>query len=579
MSAPTVKVFLDTLKRQLDQFSADELRSAVLELARGLEPSERAAFLAAFAPTRSPSRKTARKKNPGKKLLEEIQAFAERVEGGEYADGWGWDHELHDERLFGDESWLDEALDYLAAARGLFADGEWELSRDAAKGVFEAIQAGFYEGVLPGEEVLTPPDAALEEAVYRYLCAVYLAAEPAERPAALMDGFRTVWGLVSDARLEGLLEVSEEELPGIEAFGEAWIAFLNGAEAGSPMSRLLHEAVRIFRGAGGLATLARSRGKADPEAYVAWVTCLRHGGDMRDAVDAALEALGALPRGLSVRAQLADLLRGAAATLGDGDTVDRARYEAFFGGPTLTRLLCWIEGAADDAERELRLAEAASRIEEIEARRVAQRTPMAMQDQWATSRAEPGLPQYVRLLRGEYGTVGKTLDKAPPLGWSSSDHPGPLAVPFFLAAACGLGTRGSLGPNLEALWSSAAEVPRIYFGITLRDEDRPARSLREHLEESLRISPLGEGSAERFFRKAEKAALARVHAIVSEKHRKSYDRAARLLMAVADGYRCLGLEGEAEHLVARFREHYPRHRAFLAELKTAANLAAAPAVH
>lgn len=37
-------------------------------------------------------------------LIDEIEEFAQRVENGEYCDGWGWDEEIYEERDWGDES-------------------------------------------------------------------------------------------------------------------------------------------------------------------------------------------------------------------------------------------------------------------------------------------------------------------------------------------------------------------------------------------------------------------------------------------------------------------------------------------
>lgn len=31
-------------------------------------------------------------------LMDEIEAFAQRVQNGEYCDGWGWDEDIHEER-------------------------------------------------------------------------------------------------------------------------------------------------------------------------------------------------------------------------------------------------------------------------------------------------------------------------------------------------------------------------------------------------------------------------------------------------------------------------------------------------
>lgn len=566
----TVKAFLDTLKRRFEDLPPEGLQAAVLRLARTVEPSERRAFLEAFAPPRARRKKMA-PDTAGKRALEEIRAFRKRLEAGDYADGWGWDDDFHDERLFGDESWADEAGIFLAEAREFFEEGRFDLSRDVYREVFKAIEAGMDDALLPGEDPVELLGEDLEEQVCRFLRSAYRTSEPADRPGALLEGFRTVWGLVPRARLEGVLEVSAEELPGLETFGAAWISFLGGSAAGSPESRLLQEAVRLFWGAEGLAELARSRGRKDPEAYVAWVVYLRGGGSPREAADAAREALEALSPDLSVRTRLADLLRDAAGELGDTEAVDWARHEAFRAGPTLTRLLCWLEDDADHAERDRRLSEALARIEEIEAWRAPVRTPQEWQEMGLRPMAEPGLHRYVQLLRGEYEAVASAMEEAEPLGWSSSDHPGPLAVPFFLAAACEAETGRKLGPRLAELWRGVAEVPTIHFGV-LHDADEPARPLGDHLEEVLRRFPLDGDSRERFFRMAEETALARVHAIVSGKHRRSYGHAARLLLAVADAHHCLGRGVEAGRVVAEVKERYRRHRAFHAELQMAAKL-------
>jgi hypothetical protein len=41
-------------------------------------------------------------------LLPDVADLVERLREGEYFDAWGWDDELHEERAWGDESWVEE---------------------------------------------------------------------------------------------------------------------------------------------------------------------------------------------------------------------------------------------------------------------------------------------------------------------------------------------------------------------------------------------------------------------------------------------------------------------------------------
>ena len=93
--------------------------------------------------------------------------------------------------------------------------------------------------------------------------------------------------------------------------------------------------------------------------------------------------------------------------------------------------------------------------------------------------------------------------------------------------------------------------------------------LRDYLENVLKEFPIPEKEREEYFRAAEKASFKRVDSIVGEKHRKSYWKAAQLLLAVAETYWSNSRAGEGQKLVSRFREKFNRHSAFKAELQKA----------
>lgn len=115
----TLQRFLGSLGSRLDTMPVDELRARIVSHARTLPPDRRADYLAIFATPRPKAKKadrSARGPVDDHPFLDEIDAFVDRIRGGKYFLGYGWDDEMHEERSFGDDSWVAE-MD------GLFASG------------------------------------------------------------------------------------------------------------------------------------------------------------------------------------------------------------------------------------------------------------------------------------------------------------------------------------------------------------------------------------------------------------------------------------------------------------------------
>jgi hypothetical protein len=152
------------------------------------------------------------------------------------------------------------------------------------------------------------------------------------------------------------------------------------------------------------------------------------------------------------------------------------------------------------------------------------------------------------------------------LGWSSDDNPQGLVVPFFLALLAEKAPN-AFPSNLKQLWqqdlqtSIGSEWAETESGLQKRLERiyaelLPRLSLSKEQQKTLLVWCLN-------------VAKRRTEAIVSDKHRGSYDKAARLLGACAEVLRLRGEPAAADTLLEKIRERFPRHRAFLAELDTA----------
>ncbi len=174
------------------------------------------------------------------------------------------------------------------------------------------------------------------------------------------------------------------------------------------------------------------------------------------------------------------------------------------------------------------------------------------------------------LLKGDYAKTAGLMSSSAPLGWSSGNSPNAILVPFFLYARWNQGKR--LTANIADLWNEATDVP-FRFG-TFFQEDSACGDLgkrfRNQMENALKDSPIHEKEKDEYFHSAEEVALNRVDAIVGAKHRKSYWKAAQLLLALAETYWSTGKADKGQKLITRFKEKYKRHYAFKTELQKAA---------
>ena len=103
--------------------------------------------------------------------------------------------------------------------------------------------------------------------------------------------------------------------------------------------------------------------------------------------------------------------------------------------------------------------------------------------------------------------------------------------------------------------------------------DEKGDSVRERLArayaEQFAAVALSTDRQERFLSWCLDVAQQRVDAIVGNKHRRSYDKAAVLTVACAEVLRLRGNQAAADALVNDVRRRFPRHRAFQAEMDNA----------
>ena len=165
----------------------------------------------------------------------------------------------------------------------------------------------------------------------------------------------------------------------------------------------------------------------------------------------------------------------------------------------------------------------------------------------------------LELLAGHYNVAVRRLEHASPLGWSDAEHPGPVLLPFALHA-------GSGAPEPPPQTCIATLWGAMDSAIRRDDTDGANVQFSTLLQSAMRTRPPDPTLRRMFLDTAASVGVARAQAIVTQKHRRAYLRAAVVIAACSEGYLLAGDTARARSFLGEFRRSFPRHRNFLFEL-------------
>ncbi|WNG13687.1 hypothetical protein [Cystobacter fuscus] len=572
----SLKAFWEAMEKRLGASSLEDLRTVLRAMASRVHPSERQSFLDSLAPVPD-DRQQALEHALQDKLLADITEQAQRFE--ELMDEA---HSVWDE--YGEDSGPGPYAELVAPVTALFQRaqraferGRWPLARDAYRALFELLQREDDYGLGLRPEHLEEVD--MPEAQARYLCALYQVTPPARRAGALWEAMKEEdrWRFGPPPKLQEVRDVSPEPLPDLEAFLSDWEALLRKLEDDPEAEAWLREAVGLSRGAQGLRELARTGRGHHPRAWVDLLALLEKEGQPREVLDTAHEALKALPARLPLRAWVADFLATAAERLALPEQVREARWESFVACPGLKRLLDLRECGESEPERARLMKQAARQMQKAlgqprDTGPMPWEEPPLPRGEW--DEPSPSLDEVLlaqaRLLGHDWQAAWKSAAGAEVLGWSSDDNPQGLVVPFLLLWLSGPSSPEGPPRSVEVLWSKVLENSSVSEPWSTEEA---ARELSERLthayDEVLAVLSVSRPQQEELLEECLEVARERARTIVRQKHRRSYGKAALLLAACAEVLQRRGQPARAQEFLRRFREEFPRHSAFQAELDAA----------
>ena len=557
----SLKPYLDTIREHCQGLSNEELVETLLELAQEVPTRGREEFLDKIRA--SAPRSVADRKKAGKAiedaLLERIavlgEEVAERIESIENGDYWEDSDHWHD-RGYNDEEpdyvspeQIEELEDLFLEIGGVFLDGRLEVACRLYRALFGLLaEQDEIASYLPRGSV------DLREERARYCRCVYETVDPKQRVDSVLDcididaplsSYRFDLPSEKFPMLQDVIDARPNELEDWQTFLPAWNNRLSHCP-GDRAAMLKMEAVRKFDGTEGVSKLARKWKSAQPRGYLFWIQCLEDEGNRQEMLDVSREALEILPKG-HFREQVAECLTTAAAQLGRTELVLTGKRERFLSKPGETNLIELLDEARKQSLHSRELDNILASFEQRGSKN--EEVPVDLRTK-------------VLLMAGKLREAFKEARHEKSLGWSYGK-----AGVLFASIVSVLTENSSKTGATRALLKEYAERREYYDD---RGEHSQEGKLFKEILAGLESVKITESEAREYGEWADKIGRARIEAIVSAQHRGAYDRAASVLVALAEY--CLLTKGsdKARSLVNEFvNVKFPRHRAFRKEVQNA----------
>ena len=364
--------------------------------------------------------------------------------------------------------------------------------------------------------------------------------------------------LVVEFKLKDIINALERPLPDLDLFLTDWIKFLK-PQKGIQASALLREAILMKGGLSAIAELARSIPEQYPRAYVDWLTTLEDLGNITTLIKVAKEGLEKIPKDFKVRAEVAEFLARTGEQLNDNELKLEGYKESFYSYPSLKCLLdLYLIAKEEDRFDEIKSI-VEDRVIKLEKESSIVVNGYYCSEQDRTTLAKGILPS-VLLLSGNYEKVLEMCTKKGSLGWSLPENPKPLFITFMMLI---LSKDGIYTTTLNSEWEKAIRNTNL---ATDKEYVEKYKQIINDTKNSLQLTT----EQEAFYLKWCLEELdQRIEAIIRNKYRGSYYKAAQLLVAMAETLANREGSDKVRDLIVKYKGKYPKYSAFQREVRRA----------
>ncbi len=557
-----LKPYLDIIKGHCELLSNKELNDVIIGLAKGVTTKERVAFLEKFEsnlPDRGRRSKVQPKASKIERILNDIEALkesiAERIESIEDGSYWdnpdAWDHDGYydEDPEYFDDDHTHELDSYFVIANSLFMDDNLKDARKVYAALFSMInETSENERFSPGFEM------DIRESRARYCRCVYETSDKAKR----LDEFSSAMEIdvfspydvneydESYPLFQDVIDARPNAMVDMKSFLPAWKKELSKKGTYARPAVLLLESVHHLEGVKGVSKLAKKWKNNQPQGYVFWLDILKTENDQKGIIKIGTEGLKTLKEG-RFRERVAKFMIDAAGKLHDDKQLLLGKRERFFSLMSDQNLLDLMDEAIKQDLRDKELGKAICYFKSRKLKDVDQKVLFVK----------------TLLMAGQLDAAFAMAKNEKSVGWSYHSSAGLV----FGSALSVLSGHSEKTVTIKTLLRGYANQRSVYSGIFSIDNEA-GTSFFEEIISGLKQKKFSKSKKVEYLAWAEKIGKSRIEHIVSNKHRRAYERAAQVLGSLAEAYVAIGQKKKTAKILHRYySEKYSRFSAFRRDVK------------
>jgi hypothetical protein len=350
--------------------------------------------------------------------------------------------------------------------------------------------------------------------------------------------------------MRDVIDARTGEIPDLDSFFADWKKVLSKKLLNGRPAVLLLEAVNHLEGIDGISRLAKKWKNSQPQGYLFWLNILQHENDHPGIIAVSKEGLKALKEG-KFRERVAEFMIDAAAGLDDDGNLLLGKRERLFSHICDQNLLDLVDEALRQNVKDQVLGAV---IKFFKARKSIDMNEKAL---------------YIKtlLMSGKLNDAFAMVKKEKSVGWSYGSNAGVV----FGSILSVLVDHSKRAATIKTLLSGYAEDRSIYSE-RISIADTGSISFSNEILAGIKKRKFTTAQTAEYLAWAEKIGKSRIDHIVSNKHRRAYERAAQVLGALAETYIAMGKMSKAVKILhTYYNEKYNRFSAFRREVKAVVN--------